>query len=52
MEGSGQADLGPETREQNVIEVQRETIPIVFVPGIMGSRAHADRQIKLRVLVR
>jgi len=33
-----QTQAGLATNEEHVIEVQREAIPIVFVPGIMGSR--------------
>jgi hypothetical protein len=35
---------GLKTDEENLIEVQRETIPIVFVPGIMGSRLKTVEQ--------
>ena len=37
-EGLRQAIVGFETNRQNRLVIEREVLPIIFVPGIMGSR--------------
>src|SRR5690348_5941469 len=37
----------PDSNQRNLIEVQQEIVPIIFVPGIMGSRLRDENGRKV-----